>query len=392
MTRPLSRRALLKRGLASGCFLFPDLGIASWSFVVSEQGKNSLRGATLLGIVPFINESSAPLDTVIGSELDGRLFTDLSSLSPQKPTIPNVNFYIRTRASELLPDFSTWKVTINGLVEHPQALETDQLKKLSTPMGLHVMECAGNVRLTHFGLISTGSWTGVPLAEILKNAIPLPAGVRVLVTGFDQYARESQTSIAGASWIFSLEELHAAKAFLATGLNGQPLTRDHGAPVRLIVPGWYGCACIKWVTGITLVEDGAAATSQMQEYAARTMQNGVPKLAREFKPAVIEPAAVPTRIEQWRHGGKLKYRVLGLAWSGSEPIKTLQIRFNPEEDYVPVGNLHQSQNSPWTFWTHDWYPNTAGTYTIRLSAKDSSVPTRRLDSGYYARTLEITEV
>jgi hypothetical protein len=86
------------------------------------------------------------------------------------------------------------------------------------------------------------------------------------------------------------------------------------------------------------------------------------------------------------------YRVVGIAWGGTIPIKTLTIRFNPEEEYVPVGNFAQAKNDPWTLWTHAWSPSEPGTYSIRLAIKDPAVRTRRLDSGYYVRTVEILEV
>jgi hypothetical protein len=162
--------------------------------------------------------------------------------------------------------------------------------------------------------------------------------------------------------------------------------------VRLVVPGWYGCTCIKWVDEITFVGDDAEATSQMREYAARTMQKGVPELAKDFQPAVIEQAAMPVRIEKWSVAGKIQYRVVGIAWGGAQPVKVLQIRFNPEEDYVPVDNFHQVKNDPWTLWTHNWSPKAPGTYAIRLSVKEQAVQARRLDSGYYVRSVEITEV
>src|SRR5207253_5590125 len=73
-------------------------------------------------------------------------------------------------------------------------------------------------------------------------------------------------------------------------------------------------------------------------------------------------------------------------------INVLQIRFNPEEDYVPVDNFHQLKNDPWTFWTHDWSPKAPGTYSIRLSVKEPTVQARRLDSGYYVRSVEIMEM
>ena len=378
--------------MLSGGALLADVSRIAWPIPPRSQQTDPLAGGTRLGTVDFINEGSVPLGTPQGSELDGRLYTDLSMLEPQNAITPTQKFYIRTRVSELLPAPDSWEVKVNGRVEQGLSLEIEHLKKAAKPMGVHLMECAGNVGRARFGLMSVASWTGVPISEILTNAKVKSAATRVLVSGFDRYAHESKTSIPGASWIFPLEQLKAARAFLATEMNDHPLTKDHGAPVRLVVPGWYGCACIKWVNEITLVDEEAEATSQMQEYAARTLQKGMPQLAREYQPAVIEQAAMPIRVEKWSVAGKMKYRVVGIAWGGSQPVKALGIRFNPEEDYVPVENLNHIKNDPWTLWTHSWSPKTPGTYSIRLAVKKPEVQARRLDSGYYVRTVEITEV
>lgn len=388
--------------MLSGGALFANLadlsGIA-WSIPPWSQQSDPFAGGRRLGTVDFINEGSVPLDTPQGSELDGRLYTDLSTLESLDPVTPTEKFYIRTGVSELLPAPNSWQVKVNGLVERPISLEIEHLKKAAKPMGVHLMECAGNVVRARFGLMSVASWTGVPISEILTNAKVKYAATRVLVSGFDRYAHESKTSVPGASWIFPLEQVRAARTFLATEMNDQPLTKDHGAPVRLVVPGWYGCTCIKWVNEIALVDEQAEATSQMQEYAARTHQKGVPQLAREYQPAVIEEAAMPIRVEKWSVASKIKYRVVGIAWGGSRPIKVLAIRFNPEEEYVPVENFNHIKNDPWTLkndpwtlWTHTWSPKTPGTYSIRLAVKEPGVQARRLDSGYYVRTVEITEV
>ena len=392
METKLSRRTLLKATMLSGGALLADLHGIAWPITTQSQETDPFAGGRRLGTVDFINEGPVPLDTPQGSELDGRLYTDLSMLDPRNPITPTEKFYIRTRVSEIFPDPTTWQVKVDGLVDRPLNLEVESLKKAAMRMGMHVMECAGNVRLARFALISAGNWTGVPISEILDGTKVRPIATRILISGFDRYAKESKTSVPGASWIFSLEQLNAARAFLATELNGQPLTKDHGAPVRLVVPGWYGCTCIKWVNEITLVGEEAEATSQMQEYAARTQQKGVPQLAREYQRAVIEQAAMPIRIEKWRIAGKIKYRVVGIAWGGSQRVKVLTIRFNPEEDYVPVDNFNQVENDPWTLWSHAWSPSAPGTYMIRLAVKEPAVQARRLDSGYYVRTVEITEV
>ena len=388
----LTRRSLVKASLVSGGAWLVDLAGAGWECVLAAQGKDAFAGGKQVGTVDFVNEPPVPVEIPQGSELDGRQYTDLSALDAADAVTPAEKFYVRTRASELLPDSATWEVKMEGVVERPVSLAAESLKKTAKPMGTHLMECAGNVRQARFGLLSAGNWAGIPVSEILEHVKAKPASARVLISGFDNYAHESRTSVPGASWIFTREQLEKAGAFLATELNGKLLPRDHGAPVRLVVPGWYGCTCIKWVNEIAFVGEDAEATSQMREYAGRTAQKGVPELAKDFQPAVIEQAAMPVRVEKWSVGGKIRYRVVGIAWGGTQPVKALQIRFNPEEDYVTVDNFHQVKNDPWTLWTHDWSPKAPGTYAIRLAVKEPAAQARRLDSGYYVRSVEITEV
>ena len=388
----LTRRALLKATLFSGSALVLNHSGFACPAPLQPSQKDPFADGKRLAMVDFLSEPPVPLEVPQSSELDGRLYTDLSLLEGPDAVTPAEKFYIRTRASELLPDAANWQVKLGGLVEQPVSLAIESLKKTAKPMGAHLMECAGNVRQARFGLLSVGSWRGIPVSEILAYAKAKPSAARVLISGFDNYAHESRTSVPGASWVFSREQLEKVGAFLATELNGQPLPRDHGAPVRLVVPGWYGCTCVKWVNEISFVTDEAEATSQMQEYAGRTMQKGLPQLAKDFQPAAIEQAAMPVRIEKWSVAGKIRYRVVGIAWGGTQPVKVLQIRFNPEEDYVMVGNFHQVKNDPWTLWSHDWSPKAPGIYSIRLAVKEPGVQARRLDSGYYVRSAEITEV
>lgn len=346
----------------------------------------------LVGQVEFLNEGRVEMDTAFGSELDGRLFTSLVKLDEKRLVTAEERFYLRTRASKMLPEASSWTVAVDGLTAGKKALTIGELRAMEQPMGLQLMECAGNTRAAHFGMISVGDWSGVPLGELFRKLRPLPEATRVLVSGFDRYEGNSVTSTPGASWIFTLEELREAGAFLALGLDGKALSRDHGAPVRLVTPGWYGCTCIKWVERITFVDDAAEATSQMAEYAGRTHQQGSPQLAKDFAAARIDATAMPIRVEKWRERGRVRYRVAGLLWGGTETVRALGIRFNPEEEFVRVETLRVPQTTPWTLWTHTWTPAAKGVYTIRLKVMEPAVRTRRLDAGYYARSVEIEEV
>jgi len=392
----LTRRDFGKQAVMCGGAVLAGFDGAVWPIPNAagpqDRSENPFSGGRQLGVVDFVNPRPLEMDTAQGAELDGRLYTDLSKLSPQELVIPTNKFYIRTRVSKVLPDPKLWRVRVDGLVAKPRSRTIEELRSAAKPGGLHLMECAGNVSLTNFGMISVANWGGVPLTDILEGSVAKPQATRVLITGFDQYATKSMTSVPGASWVFPIAELEAAGAFLATEMNKEPLAGDHGAPVRLVVPGWYGCACIKWVNAISFVDDAAEATSQMQEYAARTHQRGMPALARDFQPATIDQAAMPVRVEKWLVEEKIKYRVVGIAWGGTAPAKTLMIRFNAEEEYVPVESFTQTKNDPWTFWTHAWSPKDPGTYSIRLSVKDPAIRTRRLDSGYYVRSVKISEV
>jgi len=382
----LSRREWLARTtlLACGTLFF---GLDQ---TILGQTHDYLAGARFIGVIPFVGEPNQIMDRPVFEELDGRLLTDLSTIGQSSRVIPTEIFYIRSRASKLLKYGQPWSIKITwpeGSVDLP----IEKLLAESYSMGVHLMECSGNTIEGHFGMIGTAAWSGVPFSRILEPLKMAGRPGRILVSGFDTYVTKSRTSIPGASWIFSVDDLINVGAFLATHMNGKPLTLDHGSPVRLFVPHWYGCASIKWVNEISVVDENAEATSQMKEYAGRTMQKGVPRLAKDYEPALIDPAAMPIRIEKWHINERTVYRVVGLLWGGLRTVDNLLIRFNPNDPYVRVGQKYPVIEDSWTFWTHVWQPKKTGTYRIRLKIDEPPLRTRRLDMGFYDRSVTITE-
>jgi len=349
--------------------------------------------ARLLGTVPFgvPGARATPRNQLLGSGLDARLFTDLASLSSDALTTPSESFFVRTAAAASLPAAASWSVVLGGQVAQPASIDLATLQKLVQPAGRVLIECAGNADPTNYGLMSVADWDGVPLTSLLDRVRPSHARYRVLVTGFDDESTRTRTSVPGASWIFTRDDL--ARAFLATNMNGTPLTPDHGAPVRLVVPGWYGCACVKWVNRIDLVPDDAPPTSQMVEYAGRTHQSGRPERARDYAPAVVDTAAFPVRIERWARDGGTFYRVIGIIWGGTKPTNALAIRFKSAGPWVPVEDCPlPSSTLTWSLWTHTWTPTEPGRYEIVLKVTDPAIRTRRLDLFYYVRDVSITEL
>ncbi len=344
--------------------------------------------ARYIAALPLGNPGGAratPLGRLLGNGLDARQFTDLSTIRPDDPTTlvtSNDRFYIRTAApgsADAARGFS-----------RSTGVDLAALEKAAIRVGPWVMECAGNADPANFGLLSAAVWEGVPL-PLLLDRLPKPAAnARVLVNGVDDPG-PSRTSTPGASWIFTRDQLDGA--VLAARMNEAPLPRHHGAPGRLIVPGWYGCACIKWVDRISFVPDGAPATSQMQEFAARTHQNGVPTIASEYEPATIDTAAIPVRVEKWAAAGRIEYRITGIVWGGTKPTNALSIRFKAGGPWTSVDHCPLPASTlTWSPWMHTWRPAAPGRYQIVLRVDDPAIRTRRLDLFYYVREVDIDEV
>lgn len=376
-----TRREFLRTSLAAAAALVP---VRSGP----PQGR-------LLGTLPLTGRGAPqlPLDTLLGSGLDARQFLDLSALMPETLVTPTGRFYIRTKRPDRLDLNRPWTITVRGLVRRPVDVPLVELLRLAEPIGTVLLECAGNTNPNNFGLMSAARWAGVPMRHLLRRAGPLPKAAGVLVSGFDDHSQPSRSSVAGASWIFTFEQLDTAGAFLATEMNGERLSPDHGFPVRLVVPRWYGCACTKWVNEIVVVDQDEPATSQMREFAVRTFQQGRPELARDYAPATMDVAATAVRVEKWLVDGKIVYRVIGVMWGGTRPTNALLIRFKSTEPWVRVESCPlPSTTTTWTMWSHTWQPASPGSYQIVLRVDDPSIPTGRLDVFFYLREVRVDEV
>jgi DMSO/TMAO reductase YedYZ molybdopterin-dependent catalytic subunit len=256
---------LTRREFLSAALLLPAF---------ARQSSN----ARFIETVPLGNPGGAsppPFGRLLGNGLDARQFTDLSRLGaaaapPEALRTETAAFFIRTAAPSNLPSADNWTLRLGGRIAAPLALRLRDLEPLVTAPRRVLIECSGNADQTNYGLMSTADWEGIPLDAVLERVTPAAGASRVVVSGVDDDTRAWRTSLAGASWMFTRDELQ--HAVLAVRMNGAPLTRDHGFPLRLIVPGWYGCSCIKWVDRIDLVPDDAPATTQMREFAARTHQ------------------------------------------------------------------------------------------------------------------------
>lgn len=344
-------------------------------------------GGTFLGIVAW-PEPANPFGQTYNAGWDARRRYDLSRLAGGELEVPPDLFYVRTELPDLLTtDPDAWTVRVDGMVDTPVDVPIAEIRSRSVDQGAILLECSGNAG--DFGLMSSARWSGAPLLPLIEaSAAILPGATHLLVRGFDEHSVPSAGghSTPGAEWVFALDDLE--DAFLATGLGGGPLPPDNGAPVRLLVPGWYGCACIKWVTHLELVHDGVPATSQMMEFAGRTHQDGAPTLARDYRPARQEVSATVVQVEKWLVDGVIAYRVVGLLWGGERTVSDLRLHVGPISQRVQCFD-HVDMRT-WNLWSARWQPGLPGTYTLGLTV-DDPVPQIRLDLGWYDRVVTIDE-
>lgn len=386
----LSRRELIGSGLAwTAAAFFERLAAQPLCPDAGPIGD-------LMGLVPFLGErpGETPLGTPVGGPgLDTRLFTDLSDLQPDRLMTPAGRVFIRTSAPQgVAANRASWDIAVRHLTRPARLVPARDLLNAARPMGAHLIECAGNSDPQNYGLISVAEWDGVPLAGGLAALAAPGDAAGVLISGWDHDAQSSARSIPGASWVLRLGEVERLGAFLAVRMNGEPLPLDHGAPVRLVIPGWYGCSWIKWVNEIRFVNADEPATSQMTEFAARTHQTGVPTRALDYAPPSIDLAATPVRIEKRRVNGRLEYRIVGIVWGGERPVDRLLIRFGPTDMFRPFAICPAPTTvRTWSLWEYRWRPPSPGIYSIVLKAADASVRTRRLDLSYYVRRVQISE-
>jgi len=390
------RRTILRGGLTWGAVTFAGGVELLVERLCAQPLCDPAPLGELLGLVPLVGDQrqQTPLGRLVGGPgLDARLFTDISTLHPDKLVTPTSEMFVRTAVPNSLRETpASWALAVNGFASAP-TLDVDRLRREARPMGTHLIECSGNSDPNNFGLMSVIAWAGVPVSHLVKAFGVKSGATGLLVSGVDDMEQTSRSSLAGASWIFPIDRLEKLGAFLAVSMNGAPLTPDHGAPVRLVVPGWYGCAWIKWVNELRLVGADERPTSQMIEFSMRTHQPRREALAGEYEPPVIDLAATPIRVEKRRVDGRLEYRIVGIVWGGDRPADRLAIRFNAGETprpfaLCPVPSTHRT----WSLWDYRWRPTSPGIYSIALRAADPAIRTRRLDLSYYVRRVIIDEI
>jgi DMSO/TMAO reductase YedYZ molybdopterin-dependent catalytic subunit len=276
-------------------------------------------------------------------------------------------------------DERTWTVEVGGMVEQPLTLSVEELRSRPAVTMPVTMECAGNGRarldprpLSQPWLdeaIGTATWTGTPLAPILEEAGVRPDAVELVFRGADHGTQcdieqdyERSLSIADAS---------RHEVILAYEINGQPLPPQHGFPVRLVVPGWYGMTSVKWLRSITAVAEPFDGF-QMWAYKLRQREedDGTP-VTRMMPRALMVPPGFPDFFTRSRIVDAGTTTVEGRAWSGWGVVTRVEFSVDGGASWSDADLFPPVGPHAWRGWSHTWAAE-AGDHDLMVRASDEA--------------------
>jgi DMSO/TMAO reductase YedYZ molybdopterin-dependent catalytic subunit len=343
-----TRRDMLKGGLAvAGLGV---LGMPEWVLPALAQGEV---------LVPFTDlPETFPAATVDRRQLDVRKIDG--------PFTPKDQFFTTQHYGHPDIDPTAFRLKVSGLVERPQSLSLDALRAMRRVEIAAGFECSGNRRPLQ-GLSGNARWTGVSLRTVLDQAGVKESAREFVFFGADHGKEEVEFRTQkyevdqqfGRS--LSREKAMSAEPMLAYALNGEPLTKHQGSPLRLLVPGWYGVANVKWLSHIHLQEDQYLGKYQARWY--RTLRGEMIDGELRWKESAVTHMQLKSFIARVSKDGG-RHKVLGVILNDGTPIKSVEVKVD-DGPWQPA-TIDPATNSKysWKLFTYAWTGATPGEHTL----------------------------
>lgn len=282
-------------------------------------------------------------------------------------------------------DPASFALEVDGAVERPLRLTVDELRareRVELPV---TFECAGNGRTLQspralsqpwvLEAVGTASWGGTPLRPLLEEAGVRPEAVELVLTGLDRGVEGGEMQ----SYRRGLSLADSADALLVFDMNGGPLPPQHGFPLRLVVPGWYGMTNVKWLTRITLEDKPFEGYHNAVSYRI-TDADGVPgePITRMVPRSLMVPPGVPEFMSRERHLEPGPVELRGRAWSGWGHVERVEVSTDGGESFADAQLDEPVSRAAWRGWRFHW-DAPAGDHVLCSRATDSAGDTQPLD-------------
>jgi DMSO/TMAO reductase YedYZ molybdopterin-dependent catalytic subunit len=347
MTKPCTRRDVLKGSLAvAGLSILPE-----WVLPALAQGET---------LVPF---TDIPENVRWETPPDQRRL-DIRTIDG--PFTPRDRFATVQHYGHPEVDPATYRLKISGLVQRPKQLSVDDLKKMGAVDLVAGFECSGN-RGPLQALCGNGRWTGVPLKTVLDSAGVKPEAREFVFFGADHGSEEvewrTQKFTIDVPFGRSLnrEKAMSAEPFLAWALNGEPLTKHQGSPLRLIVPGWYGVANVKWLAQIHIQEDPYLGKYQARWY--RTIRGEMIDGEMKDMETGVTHMNLKSFIARVTKTGD-QCTVTGVVLNDGTPIKSVEVKVDDGPWQAATMDPATRDKFGWKLFHYKWTAPTPGAHTL----------------------------
>ncbi len=362
MVESITRRETLKKGLAAASLL---AWMPEWAVPALAQGETDIPFTDYPANYNPNGNPNAVNRMVDIRKIDGHM-------------TPTDEFFFIQHYNRPEIDAASYKLKITGMVGKPTELSLDDLKALKTWDLVNGYECSGNSARSFEGLTSCGRFTGVRLRDVLGRVGMSADAHEVVFFGTDR----KQEDIVFRQQTYKLEQQFGRSITLANAmkpepmlvwaLNGEPLKRDNGAPLRLIMPGWYGVCNVKWLSEIHLQEDRYLGNFQARWY--RTLR-GVGGTGEDADPATQWVETEVTRMQLKSVISRVRripggYQVFGFVLNDGTPLKSVEVSVDSGPWQTATLDKGNTQFS-WKLFSWDWKDATPGDHTLVSRATDA---------------------
>ena len=362
MVQKISRREVLKGSIAAAGLA--AMGIPEWTLPALAQNEVLVP---FTDVPPNFNTNPSEQVRILDIRKIDAPFTPRDQFFTVQPLIESTNFQLR----------------VTGLVDKEMNLSIDDVRNMGNEDLAAGFECSGNSPRRIHGLVSNGLWTGVPVRSILNKAGVQELGREVVFFGADKGTE--QVEFRGQNYeveqefgrSISIETAMTGEPFIAYALNGQPLSRHQGFPLRLVMPGWYGVANVKWLSHIHVQEKRYLGKYQARWYRtlrAETIGDQVKYKETAISKLQLKSVIARVTFEENHH------KVRGFVLNDGTPLRKVEVKVD-DEPWQQATMEQSNTKYSWKLFTYIWNRASSGEHTLisRVTDQNGNIQPERLD-------------